>query len=630
MADAFSIGLSALLAQQRALATTSNNIANANTPGYSRQRVELNERPLERIGASFVGTGVEVGNIRRLFDDLLAGQLRSAASGFNRLDTFSNLAASLDNLLADSDTGISAGLTRFFNAVQDLADDPASTSARQVVLSEAGSLVSRFEIFDRRLAEVGREINSRLNASVIEINGLSESIADVNGKILTSGGAAGGQIPADLLDQRERLLNRLSELANVSTVGQADGTLSVFVGNGQPLVLGTNANQLALESSDFDPARAEIALVGDVANVRITQFLSGGIVGGLLDFQREMLDPARNELGRFAVTLTQTFNAQQASGLDLNGQLGADFFAVGTPRVFPAQTNTGGGTVTATIDDLSGLAATGYRLFYDGAAYSLSRADTGEVVTLTGTGSVADPLRANGIALVVSGAPAAGDQFQIEPLADAVGGFGVLISRTDEIAAAAPIRTALNPANRGDGQISAGEVVDVNDPGLLNTATIQFLTANTYSINGAGSFAYTSGGDITINGARFQISGTPQVGDEFVLEANAGGIGDNRNALLLASVGDLKSLTGGTASLNQVVNQVVTRIGAQTLQSASTRDAQNVLLNQATEALKAESGVNLDEEAADLLRYEQSYQAAAQVISVADSLFQTLLSVLRR
>jgi flagellar hook-associated protein 1 FlgK len=188
----------------------------------------------------------------------------------------------------------------------------------------------------------------------------------------------------------------------------------------------------------------------------------------------------------------------------------------------------------------------------------------------------------------------------------------------------------LNPANLGDGSISAGEVVDVNDPALLSTATIQFLTANTYSVNGAGSFAYTSGGDITINGARFQVTGAPQVGDEFVIEANAGGIGDNRNALLLASVGDLKSLTGGTASLNQVVNQVVTRIGAQTLQSASTRDAQNVLLNQATEALKAESGVNLDEEAADLLRYEQSYQAAAQVISIADSLFQTLLAVLRR
>ena len=260
------------------------------------------------------------------FDDLLAVQLRGAAAGFNRSDTFNTFASSLDNLLADTETGISAGLTRFFNAVQDLADDPASISARQTLLSEAESLTGRFEIFDRRLDEVAREINSRLNASVIEINGLSDSIADVNAKILASGGAAGGQIPADLLDQRERLLNRLAELVDVSTVAQTDGTLSVFIGSGQPLVLGTEANQLAVQSSDFDPSGLEIALTGDVGSVRITQFLSCGMLGGLLDFQREMLNPVRNELGRFAVTLTETFNAQHRAGMDLNGLLGEDFF----------------------------------------------------------------------------------------------------------------------------------------------------------------------------------------------------------------------------------------------------------------------------------------------------------------
>ena len=629
MADVFSIGLSALLAQQRALSTVSNNIANANTEGYSRQRVEFTQRPLERIGSSFVGTGVEVDGVRRLFDDLLAGQLRGAASGFTRSDTFNTFAASLDNLLADTETGISAGLTRFFNAVQDLADDPASISARQTLLSEAESLTGRFAIFNRRLDEVGREITSRLNASVIEINGLAESIADLNAKILTSGGAAGGQLPADLLDQRELLLNRLAELANVTTVPASDGTVSVFIGSGQPLVLGTNANQLAIQSSDFDPSRVEIALVGDVGNVRITQFLSGGIVGGLLDFQREMLDPVRNELGRFAVTLTETFNAQHRAGMELNGLLGGDFFAVGAPQVYAAQTNSGTGAVAATIEDTAGLAATGYRLFYDGAAYSLTRTDTGESVALTGTGTVADPLRANGIALVVSGAPAAGDQFQVEPLADAARDFRLLLGRADEIAAAAPIRTRLELTNIGAATISAGEVVDPTDPNLLTTSTIEFLTANTYSINGAGSFAYTSGDDITINGARFQISGVAEAGDRFVLEANAGGIGDNRNALLLGGVGDLTALDGGTASLNQAVNQVVTRVGAQTLQSASTRDAQGVLLEQAREALLAESGVNLDEEAADLLRYEQSYQAAAQLIATADTLFQSLLAALR-
>ena len=227
MTDLLKIGLSALLTQQRALAATSNNIANANTPGYSRQRVEFGERAAERVGSAFVGTGVEATAVRRITDDLVAGQVYGASSGFNRSEAFAGLAASVDDLLAADETGLHSTLQNFVNAGQDLADDPASGPARQVVLSEGRNLASRFQMFDRRLNEVGSEVSTRLRSVTTEINGLGASIADLNQQLLASGVPPGGQLPPDLLDQRDRLLGRLAELVKLDTVPQNDGTPSV-------------------------------------------------------------------------------------------------------------------------------------------------------------------------------------------------------------------------------------------------------------------------------------------------------------------------------------------------------------------------------------------------------------------
>jgi flagellar hook-associated protein 1 FlgK len=629
MTDLLKIGLSALLTQQRALAATSNNIANANTPGYSRQRVEFGERPAERLGSGFVGTGVDATLVRRITDDIVAQQMFFAASSFNRADVFANLAASIDNLLAADQTGLNITLQNFVNAGQDLAADPGSVPARQVMLSEARNLASRFQMFDRRLGEVGREVSTRLQATVTEINGLGAGIADINQRLLASGVAPGGQLPPDLLDQRDRLLGRLAELVKVDAVSQSDGTLSVFIGSGQALVLGTNSSTLAAVPGGFNPGQTDIVLQGGGASLNITQFLSGGEVGGLLDFRREMLDPARANLGRLAVGLVDTFNAMHREGMDLSGQLGGDFFSIDASQVYPASVNTGGATVTAGVADVAALQSTGYRLSFDGASFQLFRADDGTPVGLSGSGTVADPFLADGLSIVVSGGPAAGDRFLLDPLGDAAGSLQLLIGDPDSIAAAAPIATRVGLANLGDATISPGEVADVTDPALLATTTIEFLDPSTYSINGAGAFAYTNGGDIVVNGSRVQISGSPAAGDQFVIESNAGGAGDNRNALRLSGVLSQGVLDGGATDLTASVGQLIAQVGSQTAEVFNQRDAQGLLLQQAEQALESVRGVNLDEEAANLLRQEQAYQAAAQTITVADTLFQSLLLALR-
>jgi flagellar hook-associated protein 1 FlgK len=629
MADMLNIGLSALLAQQRALTTTANNIANASTPGYSRQRVELLERQAERLGSDYVGTGVDIALTRRLSDDILADQLRSAAGGFSRAEAFVGLAASLDDLLAGTETGLTATMQSFANALQDVANDPSSTASRQALLSEGRNLVARFDAMDQRLTELSGEVRTRMTAAATEITSLGADLAEINRRLIAAGTATGRPGPADLLDERDRLLEKLASLVQVTAAEQRDGTTSVFIGTGQVLVLGVTSAQLEVTPGNADPLQPQVVIRGIGPDVNVTQFLAGGELGGVIDFNREMLAPARSELGRIAVGLVATVNAVHRNGMDAEGRLGGDFFSIGAPQSFAAAANVGTGVVATTVTGVAALEPTNYRLTFDGAAYTLQRVDNGTVVPMTGAGTLASPFVADGLSIVVSGAPAAGDQFFLKPLEHVAGTMGLVVTRPADIAAAAPTRTSAALANTGTGSISAGQIIDVTSPGLLATSTIAFVDATTYTVNGAGAFAYTPGGDIDLNGTRVQISGIPAAGDTFVIQANVGGTGDNRN--LQALIERLRgSVFDGEVSLQDAAAGLITNVGSRTAEVTNQRDVQQLVLDQSRDRLESVRGVNLDEEAADMLRFEQLYQAAARMMSVADSLFQTLLNTLLR
>ena len=625
MADLLGIGLSALLAQQRALATTSNNVANASTPGYSRQRLELNERPVEQVGSNFVGTGVKTDLNRRITDDLMLGQVRSSMAGSKRADTFADLATSLDDLLGGTDTGLNAAIQSFSDALQAVSNDPSSTSARQTLLTAAQSTVARFTSLSQRLDSISADNRSRVSDAADQISTIGASIADINKQIL----AAGTNAPPDLLDKRDQLLEDLSGLVQVSVAQQSDGTDAVFIGSGQALVLGTTSSKLVMLNGNLDPSDPQLVLRGAGPDVTVTQFLSGGTLGGLLDFSREMLAPTRAQIGRIAVGLVDAVNTAHKNGMDLDGQLGGNFFSVGGPQTFSAGTNTGSGSIAVTINGVAALQATDYQLTFNGTSFTLQRADNGAVVTMTGAGTVANPFVADGLSIVVSGTPAAGDQFLLKPLDQAAGSLKLLITNGSDVAAAAPTRASASLSNTGTGTISAGSVIDVTNPNLLATTTIQFINATTYSINGAGAFAYTPGTNIDVNGTRVQINGTPDAGDQFVIQANASGSGDNRNVLaMLDQLGS--AVFNGNTTLKTAASSLLADVGSRTATAASEQSAQGVVLQQSQQKLDSLRGVNLDEEAADMLRYQQLYQAAAQTISVAQTLFSTLMAALQR
>jgi flagellar hook-associated protein 1 FlgK len=535
----------------------------------------------------------------------------------------------LDNLFSDTSTGLTATLQKFANAMHDLASNPASISARQVLLSEAQGLTERLKTYDSQLGTIDAQIETSMKSEADTVSSLADSLAKLNVQIAAA--FSHGQPPNDLLDQRDRLIDDLSSHVDVSLVAQDDGEVNVFIGQGQALVVGSTASKLVLTTNPYDSARHGLAIAaGGAVPADVTNSLSGGTLGGILSFRTQVLDPTRNSLGRISVGLASVMNSQHRSGMDLNGNLGGDLFRVGGVDTLQSSLNTGSGSIAVTRSNLNALTEGDYTLQRTATGWSLRRADTGATVTLSGTGTVADPLTADGLSIVVSGTANTNDSFLIRPTRSATAGLGVLITDPARVAAAAPIRTSTGAANSGTGTISAGSVVDATNANLLSTVTIQFTGANTYSINGAGSFAYTSGSPITVNGWQAQISGAPAVGDQFVVSSNAGGTGDNRNAQALVDTLGTKVLDGGSSSLTDATNRLVGNVGVVTRQAQAGRDAQQVVHQEALDARDSLSGVNLDEEAANLVRYQQAYQAAAQLIAVAGTLFDTLLAATRK
>jgi flagellar hook-associated protein 1 len=631
VADMLNVTLSGLRAFQRALDTTSHNIANASTPGYSRQRVELSTtQPVGVVGIQ-TGSGVQVTGITRNTDALLSLQMRRASSGYSSLEAYASKAGALNNLFADSGTGLTASLQKFTNALQGVANTPSSVSTRQVLLSEANALVTRLQSYETRLDDIDTEINNQLRSDTVSINSIATNIAQLNRSIAQASGS--GQAPNDLLDARDVQLAKLSELVDTTTVPQENGAINVFIGKGQPLVVGGVAAEVVTQQDPFISGRVTMAFKTANGVVDITDSLSGGSVGGVLDFRKEMLDPARNELGRIAVALSDVTNAQHAAGVDLYGNMGGDFFQVGGVEVLSARTNGSNTVLTATRTNTGALSASDFEVRYDNGTWSVQKADTGEQVAFTTSGGGA--LQFQGLSVAVSGTPQSGERFLVRPTGNAIDGLKVAITDPAKIAAAAPIRASATTGNAGTGIISGGDVLNAANAGLRNNVTIRFTSASNWEAVGAGntvlsSGTYTAGGNIDVNGWRVQITGAPAAGDTFAVGANTGGVGDNRNALKLAAVMGQGVLSGGTESLDAAAGRLVSSVGVATNGVNSSLEAQKIIYDDSVASVDGQSGVNLDEEAANLIRYQQAYQAAAQLIRVTQDMMDSLFAAVRR
>lgn len=738
------IGQSALAAAQLGITTTGQNIANASTPGYSRQVVVQTANEPQNLGGSFVGQGVSVSQIQRQYDQFISQQVNSITSTKGAADAYLAQISTLNNLVGSQTSGVSPALQTFFSAIQNVASSPngtAGAAARQSALSSAQSLVGSINGLQTQINQISADVNGQIGSTVNTLNTYSQQIAKLNDTIAKAESGTNGSVPNDLLDQRDYLVTQMSQLTQVSVVQQGN-QYNVFIGNGQPVVMGANSNSLQVTQSATDPTRTEISYASNGKFVQIPENgLTGGSLGGLFDFRANMLDPVQNSLGRIALTVASNFNQQSNLGLDLNGQQGSNVFSI-SPAVSTANANnTTTAQITTTINNVSTLTTSSYSLLYQGGKYQITRLSDGTSVSSTSLPAQFDGMTFNLAPPPAAAAPAAGDQFLIRPTANAAASLAVAITDPNKIAAAAPMSTSVPSTNTGNATITSGVMNSAVASGSTSaTATISpvkvdasFATANvatpitlTYSggnltgfpasanvtvTNGGvttnypapATVPYTSGATVTVNGMSFAISngtgapttgdtftlgssipvantqltynggnltgfpananvvvtnggtsttyvagatipfkagatysynglsvtmsGTPANGDVFNIAPNTKGSGDNRNALVLQTVQTQNLMMGGTTTIQGGFAQFVSLIGNKTNEVTATSKSETTMLTSATNAQQSVSGVNLDEEASNLLKYQQTYQAAAKLMQIASTLFNQLLTI---
>jgi flagellar hook-associated protein 1 FlgK len=644
-----SIGVSALTANRQAMDTTGHNIANVNTEGYSRQTVDLATRNPDKTGVGYIGTGVNISQVARRYDSFIASQVRTSQSVTAELQAYYDGAVQLDEMVADAEVGIQPALNNFFNALQSLADDPASTSARQLVISEAESMVDRFHYFDQQFESVRTSLNDQIEASISEINHLAQDIASINHDIMQTYGST----PNDLLDQRDQLVNDLSKLVSIQVLPQSDGAYNVFIGKGQPLVMAETAQSLTTQPSSVDASRLEIAINYSFGSQIVTDQISGGAIGGMIRFRDEVLDPAQNRVGLVALGLANDLNAQQALGLDLDGLAGTSIFGLGSAQVQEPPTN--GSSISVAYNDIGNLTGDDYELVYDGTDFILENLSDGSTQTLAAGLNTVDGLD---ITIDATGA-VAGDIFLIQPTRNGAASFDLLFTDGRRLAAASPLQ--VSPATDANGNALNTGSAEITQPangttsGLPLAADMQLVynaaTGGFDIINGPAApdnfIAYDATDPTQIVGVdyplaasptqfsafgdiSFTISGVPADGDTFLIGNNTSGSSDNRNALAMVDLKAADQLLGGTATYNETYAQMVSDVGSKTHHAELNLTAQESLLERTQEAMQAVSGVNLDEEAAKLIQYQQAYQASAQIISIANTVFDTLISAVRR
>ncbi|NVJ60366.1 MAG: flagellar hook-associated protein FlgK [Gammaproteobacteria bacterium] len=654
------IGVSGLLSTQSAINTVSHNIANANTEGYNRQITQIDTRNPQFLGGIYIGTGAEVGAISRVFDATTLLELQSNISNFNELEVYLDQASRVDNLVADASTGLNEGLQAFFSAVQTVADEPTSIAARQVLLSQGGLLAGRFNTLTEQLESQRRAVNSGIEASAKEITALGQSIADLNIKIAAATGGGLGQ-PNDLLDQRDRQITQLAELVDIKTLQQDDGSINVFIGNGQALVVGATASQVVAQRDTNDPKNVDLVLQTGAGNVPITETVSGGKLGGYLRFRDEILEPGFNVIGRVALAVSDEINRQHQLGMDLNNDLGGLFFTdindatLMQRRVINDSSNTGTASLGIQIDDPNLLTDANYELRFQGGNYILTNTTTNATVASfppPGATPATVSIPSEGFSVVLnSGAAAAGDRFSVFPTRTAGADIQMQLTNPSQIAAALPVNASTSSANIGSGSIAGVSVTDTTTPQFTNVANdldpplvFEFTNATTFNVRDAntnaiitgpvGGFVPDQSNDMLalagLNyGYEISISGSPQPGDTFNVAYNTNGTGDNRNMLLLGDLQQANTMDNASSNFQQAFGRLVADVGTKTKEAEINKQAADALVAQVTNRRESISGVNLDEEAAKLIKFEQAYQASAQVISVARSIFQTIIDSTR-
>ncbi|RLV61565.1 flagellar hook-associated protein FlgK [Parashewanella curva] len=641
--DLMNIARNGVLTSQSQLSVTSNNIANVNTDGYNRQVATQSTLDAHKVGNHFMGSGSYVSDVKRIYNEFATRELRIGATGLSEAQTRLSKMNEMDQLFSQIGKAIPDSLNDFQNNINRLGDTPDDLGIRTSILSSAKHLANTINQMDNHLSSQFKSTNGQIDASLKRINTLTQELGNINQELME-----GNTENSQLLDKQDSLLKELSEYANINVIPLEGGGKSVMLGGSVALVSGAKAMQL--ESKTGDPFPNETRLVvksGDNETLVSSQNL-GGQLGGLFEFRQDTLISAKNELGQFALGIADAFNQVQAKGIDLNGQVGKPIFqdindpAMSNGRAGKFDSNTGTASLSVNIDDVTKLTGAEYELSFDGTDYKLTDKATGKAQNLSlDTSTTPNQLTGgDGFSIQIkSGAFANKDKFTIRPTSGAASGIEVAIKDPKDIAAGKANITEPD-SNSGNTKVKLRAINDRNAANFpkdgqpltfeINTST----TPKTFTVIdkdgktvGTANQTFT-GNTIKANGIEFEVTSTAGSTDKFTFDLSVRK-GDNRNAVEMAKLSTNFKMNNGSTTLIDVFQNTKQDIGSQTSSAEIQLNSATAVFKQAETRVLSESGVNLDEEAANLMRFQKSYQASARVMTVANQVFDSLLSAVR-
>ncbi len=651
----YQTGVSGLLAAQQQLATTGHNIANVNTEGYTRQRAEQNASPGLSNGSNYIGSGTYVQDITRLYDQFSYKEQLLNQSNLGTANELNGSLNQLNDVMSFSGEAIMNSVGQFYQAVNGVADNPSDSGLRSIVLNQAETLASNFQSLSQNFDEIEKSINGEIAQVANKISEISVEIAKINEAISQAKGLTQAGQPNDLLDKRDQLVTELGQYTKVNTVEDANGVMTVMIGQGTTLVAGITPLTISVKAGDPDPLQTELRLTGSNSSVGIDGAALGGSLGGAFEFRDEHLTDLRSEINRLAMAISSTLNDSQANGLDLNGQQGADIFTdINTTqlqqgRVLTPSTNGGDLLAQVNITDVSVLPTDEFEVSYDGTDYIMTNMTTNASTNLGAPGSGTYTTAFGFEFIETSGTPNSGDSFVVRPTENSAALMEATL--TDGAAIAASSAVEITPS---DNNISAGQIaiVDMFDP--INAQVAMPIRIDVLE-DPVGTFNYTITDNLGATSApiaytppsqtidlpalpatasfQIEISGTPSgsapnAPEQFFI-GDAFGLGNSSNIVAMAKTQEQGVTNGGTETFSQSLATSTAVVGSKASSAKFVAETAEALFTQAFNRNQEASGVNLDEEAANLLKFQQAYQAASQIISTANTIFDTILSAVR-
>lgn len=683
------IGMSGLSASQTALVTTGNNIANVDTAGYSRQQTVQTTKASNQYGNVFIGSGTTLADVRRVYNSYLEAQLKTTTSLNSDAAAYQGQITPLDSLLSDSGTGLNGALTKFFASVQNVNAKPGDDASRQLLLSDAQALSNRFNSVANQLTEQSTNINGNLSNMVDQVNNLAVTVAQLNKKIAEVSNAGGA--PNDLLDARSETIRQLSTFTGTQVV-ENGSSLDIYLGSGQPLVMGNIVNTLEAVPDKNDPGRIGIQLNSGSSSMDLTSVLTGGEIGGLMRYRNTVLDPAMNELGRVALVVADQMNSIQASGIDMNGAFGSNLFSninsaaqISQRSVASLNNSAGSGNFNIAIKDSGKLTTNDYKVtFTSGTDYTVQRLPDGTSMGAFNTATTPPPVIDGFSMTFANGTAAAGDTFKLTPTRNEAANIKTEMTDSKRLAIAAPLGAAIVPGGSGtltipaSGQPSMTTKLDIYDAatttiiqnGIKNSMPVKVVfgatsadgTSQAYQLLDAKGSPISSGTikpgesntlslSVPLKDASgnpimdssvppvqrtvtfdMSIAGAPSNGASINISLSQAGSLDNRNGTVLAGLQTAKTVDTGSSSkgisLNDAYGKLVEGVGAKAAQGKLDSAATGAILDNAKTARDSLSGVDLDEETGNLVKFQQYYTASSQIIKAAQQIFSTLINSL--